>query len=154
MLPAWIVLFLHVFSFLVPLIGVRGIYKRAKNEFRQARALTAAAVTIGEWRETEQRHLNDLEYGSPERETAETKLDIEYDRRVSDAGLSNKSYGQLNALLLTEGRSNLLPLAAAVEIAKGDALWVIFGLTLGLAANIVPTIWNIDPLIGSGCAVR
>lgn len=148
MLPAWIVLFLHVFSFLVPLIGVRGIYKRAKNEFGQARVLTAAAVTIGEWRETEQRRLNELEYGSPERDAAETELDIEYARRVSDAGLSNKSYGQFNALLLTEGRSNLVPLASAVESARGDALWVIFGLILGLAANVVPTIWNVDSLIG------
>jgi hypothetical protein len=144
---AWIVLTLHVAAFTVPLIGVRGVYKRAKGQFDEARRLRAEAVSVLEWREAEQSRLRELNHSSQEQEAGKARLAAEYAERVSAAGLSNKTYGELNILILTNGRSNLVALASAVQIARVDAFWVILGLVFGLVANLVPTIWPVSALV-------
>jgi len=144
---AWVVLVLHVAAFVVPLIGVRGIYKRAQRQLDDARQATAAAVAVLDWHEAERNRLAEIDYGSTERELGEEHLAAEYAARVSAARLTTKTYGDMDISLLTNGRSNLLALASAVQVAKIDAFWVITGLFFGLVANLVPTIWSVPSLV-------
>ncbi|ALD14422.1 hypothetical protein GW571_14780 (plasmid) [Clavibacter capsici] len=144
---AWTVLGLHVAAFLVPLIGVGGIYRRTTTEFNEARTLTAAATTVLAWHEAERKLLEKLEYGSVERAASESRLDTEYDARLAAAGLAHKTFRDLDVLMLTNGKSNLVAFASAVQITRSDALLVLIGLVLGLVANLIPTVWSVPALL-------
>lgn len=145
---AWVVLVLHLAAFLAPLLGVRGIYKRASSEFREARRLTTAAAEILAWFVREGKLSSQQDEDPDEANARKKQLDADYKQRILDAGLTNKTFGQVSVEMLTNGRSNLVAFASAVRIAKIDALWVALGLVLGLTANLIPTIWTVDSLVG------
>jgi hypothetical protein len=143
---AYVVVILHGLAFMIPLVGVYRIYIRAKREFDDARHLTNEAIRILALRRDEQRAIRELRLEPNELAARMDDLQARFNTRLAECGLSNKTLGQADVLLLTDGKSNLSVFASAVTVVKSDALLVILGLVLGLIANVVPTIWSIPPL--------
>jgi hypothetical protein len=149
MMLTWVVLFSHIASFVLPLLGVLALYRRAHGDLAAARTLTAAAREVLAWHEEEsqkvQKHTGTWTEKKPQREDLERR----YSDRVENAGLNQMTWGDAGVAALTSGRSNIVQFANAVKIARSDAALVIVGLLLGLVANLIPTIWTVPALIGT-----
>jgi hypothetical protein len=146
MVLACVVVALHALAFAIPLIGVYRIYTRAKREFDDARYLTGEAIRILALRRDEQQAIRKLGLESKEYAARVDAVQATFNERLAASGLSNKTIGQADVLLLTDGKSNLSAFASAVTVVKADAALVILGLVLGLIANVVPTIWSVPAL--------
>jgi hypothetical protein len=143
----WLVVLLHVLAFVLPLVGVAAVYRRTHRNLGRARELTASVQGVLAWHNAETKLLAAGPGGYHDQESERERIATEYGWRLRDAGVANKTWNDASLALLTDGKSNLVDLANAVDIARSDAWWVIGGLTLGLVANLIPTIWTIPALI-------
>lgn len=142
----WIVLVLHVLSFVLPVFGILAIVRRVSSDLAEAVRVTAIARALLAWRTERATEIEAL-MGTPSWAEKNAEIDEAYRARIEKDGLSALTYGDVDVLGLTSGRSNLTPLAEQVRAARSDGILVLLGLVLGLAANLIPTIWDIPPLV-------
>ncbi|WP_431219321.1 hypothetical protein [Leifsonia xyli] len=143
---AWVVLVLHLLSFVLPVWGVIAIARRVSADLREAVRVTGLAREAVAWRAAKAKEIEPL-MGTDQWLPKNNAIIEDYKKIAEGNGLAYITYGDVDVLALTRGRSNLAPLADQAKAARFDAVLVLVGLVFGLAANILPTIWAIPPLV-------